>query len=404
MLACASLKPSCARRRVTVTPACHCQLFEQVGAFCLSAVSSGFMFVRWWRLDEDGRQDVWRLYGVFTALMCVGSCVGAAAWAVSVPTSAADLTFSVNIREYPFPQPNPYHSPSQMLSYLASCFNFGALFQIMYPLEVLCLSIVKLTVLDRMQDFCAPKGDLRRRERWVKASRAVMVLVVAGGVVGICGSIVAAVYRLQAADLMNSASSAAASNNSSEFLDFFDQSVQRNQLSVQVRSVQSFSEMCTLLLIIATFIAVGVMCARRVDSSLASMTSGAGAKAKHLRRQIVVTVAVVFVTFLLRAAFASFNAVSASLQNIGVDNTACIISLCSSSSVPNCPTPWNKYSDMQLFLLYTPELQIVVVLISSPLALLVALWGMTSDHTLEAMRRNKRQLQTMRSRMLQGEA
>ncbi len=387
-----------------MTPACHCQLFEQVGAFCLSAVASGYMFVRWWRLDEDGRQDVWRLYGVFTALMCVGSCVGAAVWALSMLDSAADLTFSVNIREYPFPQPNPHHSPSQMASYLASSFTFSAWFQIMYPFEVLCLSIVKLTVLDRMEGFCAPKGESRRRERWVKASRAVMALVVVGGVVGICGSIVAAVYKLQAADLMNSVSSALASNNTSDLFYLIVQSLHRTQLSDQVESVQSFSEMCTLLLLIATFIAVGVMCARRVDSSLASMTSGAGAKAKHLRRQIVVTVAVEFVTFLLRAVFASFNAVSASLQNSGVHNTACIPSLCSSSSVSNCPTSINKFIDMQLFLAYTPELQIVVVLISSPLALLVALWGMTSDLTLEAMRRNKKQSQTMRSRMLQGEA
>ena len=359
------------------------------------------MFVRWWRLDEDGRQDVWRLYGVFTALMCVGSCVGAAAWAVSMLSNAADVTHAVNIREYPFPQPNPLHSTSQMLSYLASSYTFNAWFQFLYPVEVLCLSVVKLIVLDRMQDFSAPQGESGRRERWVTAGRVVIALVVAGGVVGICGNIVSGVYKLHAADLMNSASSAAAISNTSEF---FEQSQQKNHLSVQISSVQSFSEMCTLLLIIATFVAVGVMCARRVDSSLPSLTARTGAKAKHLRRQIVVTVAVVFVTFLLRAAYASFNAVSASLQNIGVDNTACIISLCSSSSVPNCPTPWNKYSDMQLFLLYTPELQIVVVLISSPLALLVALWGMTSDHTLEAMRRNKRQLQTMRSRMLQGEA
>jgi hypothetical protein len=231
-----------------------------------------------------------------------------------------------------------------------------------------------------------------------------MVLVVVGGVVGISGNIVSAVYKLQSADFATSAASAADKGNVFEVISLIQQCTDRGDLAVKIESIQGFSEISVLVLLIATFIAVGVMCARRVDSSLASMTSGAGAKAKHLRRQIVVTVAVVFVTFFLRAAFASFYAVSASLQNIGVHNTACIPSLCSSSSVSNCQTSFNKYSDMQLFLAYTPELQIVVVLISSPLALLVALWGMTSDHTLEAMRRNKRQLQTMRSRMLQGEA
>jgi len=339
---------------------------------------------------------------VFTALMCVGSCVGAAAWAVSMLSNAADVTHAVNIREYPFPQPNPLHSTSQLLSYLASSFTFNAWFQFLYPVEVLCLSVVKLIVLDRMQDFSAPQGESGRRERWVTAGRVVIALVVAGGVVGICGNIVSGVYKLHAADLMNSASSAAAiSNNTSEF--FFEQSQQRNHLSVQISSVQSFSEICTLLLIIATFVAVGVMCASRVDSSLPSLTARTGAKAKHLRRQIVVTVAVVFVTFFLRAAFASFFAVSASLQN--VDDPYCK-QFCSSSFVPKCHLPhFNKYADMQLFLAFTPELQITVVLISSPLALIVALWGMTSDLALEAMRHNKRQTQKlMRSKMLQGDA
>jgi hypothetical protein len=387
-------------------PLPHCQSFKQIGAFCLSAVASGYMFVRWWRLDEDGRQDVWRLYGVFTALMCVGSCVGAAAWSVSMLSAAAEITFSVNVRAFPFPQPNPHYSPSQLLSFLATSFTFGSLFSLLYPVEVLCLSVVKLAVLDRMQHFSATQGESGRRERWVTAGRVVIVLVVAGGVVGICGNIVAVVYKLQAASLIKSAATAAANNSTSESLGLFQQSTQAHHRSIQLQSIQSFSEMCTLLLIIATFIAVGIMCARRVDSSLPSMTARTGAKAKHLRRQIVVTVAVVFVTFLLRAVFASFNALSASLQH--TDDANCM-QLCSSSSssssAPNCPAPlFNKYGDMQLFLAYTPELQIAVVLISSPLALLVALWGMTSDLALQAMKHSTRQSQPMRSSMLRGQA
>ena len=37
---------------------------------------------------------------------------------------------------------------------------------------------------------------------------------------------------------------------------------------------------------------------------------------------------------------------------------------------------------------FTPEFQLSVVLISSPLAMIVALWGMTSDRTLQAMQSN----------------
>jgi hypothetical protein len=363
------------------------------------------MFTRWWRLDEEGRRDVWRLYGVFTALMCVGSCVGAAAWAVSMEASASILIVSFNNRDYPFPQPNPNYSSFQILSIFANGYTYGAWWKFMYPIEFLCLSIVKLTVLDRMEDFSAPRDDLRNKERWAKAGRVVMVLVVAGGVVGICGDIAAGVYELQAADLANSAASAANNgfSNFSQVLDLVDQSQKRDQLSVQATSIQEFAEMCTLLLIIAAFVVVGVMSARRVDSSLASMTARAGAKAKHLRRQIVVTAAVVFVTFLLRAVFASLNAVSASRSNFN-DFCRSKVNLCSASGTPSCPEPYNDFTHMQLFLVYTPELQILVVLISSPLALLVALWGMTSGRTLQAMRHGTKQLETMRGSMLRGEA
>ena len=119
-----------------------------------------------------------------------------------------------------------------------------------------------------------------------------------------------------------------------------------------------------------------------------------------MRRQIVVTAVVVFVTFLLRAVFASFNAVSASRQNLG----ASCQDPCSATATPNCSEPYNQFAHMQFVLLYTPELQMLVVLISSPLALLVALWGMTSGRTLQAMRQGTKQMETMRGSMLRGEA
>ena len=37
----------------------------------------------------------------------------------------------------------------------------------------------------------------------------------------------------------------------------------------------------------------------------------------------------------------------------------------------------------------TPEFQVTIVLVSSPLTLLVALWGMTSKQTLQAMKSNQ---------------
>ena len=59
---------------------------------------------------------------------------------------------------------------------------------------------------------------------------------------------------------------------------------------------------------------------------------------------------------------------------------------------------------MQVWLIYTPEFQLVVMLISSPLALLVALWGMTSERTLQQMESSQLSMQTARENLLSARA
>ena len=91
--------------------------------------------------------------------------------------------------------------------------------------------------------------------------------------------------------------------------------------------------------------------------------------------RIVGTAAFVFVAFLLRAVFSTMNALANALQNDGAA----------------CPTPCgipcnNVWTLIKNWLNVTPEFQLAVVLISSPLALLVALWGMTDKRTLQLMR------------------
>jgi hypothetical protein len=43
------------------------------------------------------------------------------------------------------------------------------------------------------------------------------------------------------------------------------------------------------------------------------------------------------------------------------------------------------YGVIQFWMIYTPEFQLIVMLISSPAALLVALWGMTTKLALRLM-------------------
>ena len=111
--------------------------------------------------------------------------------------------------------------------------------------------------------------------------------------------------------------------------------------------------------------------------------------------RIVGTAALVFVTFLLRAVYSTMFALSNQLQNAG--------------NYVNCPSStqcdascYNVYRLMQEWLFYTPEFQLTVVLISSPLAMIVALWGMTSDRTLQRMQSNRRQMGRMRDVLVRG--
>ena len=153
--------------------------------------------------------------------------------------------------------------------------------------------------------------------------------------------------------------------------------------------MQSFCEVALLLIIILAFAVVGIASARRVSSALRDMNDEHGAAGRQLRRRIVGTAAVVFVTFLLRAVFSTMNALSNALQiDVFTCNIACD---------PACNNVWFV---IQFWLQFTPEFQLIVVLISSPLALLVAMWGMTSERTLQHMRSGRGQMVTMRGSLL----
>ncbi len=100
-----------------------------------------------------------------------------------------------------------------------------------------------------------------------------------------------------------------------------------------------------------------------------------------------------FVTFLLRAVFSTMNALANALQN---NDAAC---------PTYCGIPCNNvWALIQLWLEFTPEFQLTVALISSPLAPLAALWGMTDKRTLQLMRSGRGQTVRMLSEQLAGVA
>jgi hypothetical protein len=331
-------------------------------------------------MEEERRQRVWVLYGWFSGLMCVGSVFGAVTWAFRMQALVASFTSF-----------NPALSNAQSFSLAAQAQYWGAACLVPYAIEFLCLSVAKLLVLHRMADFAVPKSDGLSRRLDV-GGRVVMTAVVVGNVVGLCGYVAAAVLSKQVGDLNNAAAAAFAANSTPAVNSIVAQADQKNSVANDASSVQQFCEVAVLLLIILAFAVVGIACSRRVSSALRLRDLNderVEAVGRQLRRKIVGTAAFVFVTFLLRAVFSTMNALSNALQNFDAD----------------CPTicgiPCNNvWSLIAAWLVFTPEFQLIVVLISSPLALLFVLWGMTDKRTLQHMRAGRGQTVRMVSQPL----
>ena len=144
-------------------------------------------------------------------------------------------------------------------------------------------------------------------------------------------------------------------------------------------------ECVMLTMIIITFLVVGTICARRIqtainDRSTAMHEPSIGSNSQRLRRDIIVTVAVVFVTFLFRTVFSIMFAVAELLQNDGACEQLCSAEC--NSVYPPQPlilqqvlrielTHFCSYTLMQLWIAFTPEFQSTIIIISSPLTLLV---------------------------------
>ena len=328
------------------------------------------MFYRWWRIDKEDRTQLWLLYGWFAGLMCLGSMFGAVEWGAWMKY----LEFLY------IPKLNNSKTLEQTQS--AQQAIWQAVYVVTHAVEFLCLSVAKLMVLDRIKHFAAPNTS-DRAIRWEVLGRVVMVIVVVGNVVGVIANVSAAAFFKETADL-NTAASAAYAINPNEGSDLNHSANQKYQNGVIANSVQLICEVSCLLVIILAFAVVGVAGAQRLRLGLRDVTDErVMAAGMQVRRQILGTTVFVFLTFLLRAVYSIMNAAALAGANNNDDCVTNIVDQCDS----NC---FNVWAIIQAWIYFTPEFPLTVELISSPLALLVALWGMTSTRTLRLMSRATR--------------
>jgi hypothetical protein len=332
------------------------------------------MFVRWRKLDDIARQLVWLLYGRFTGLMFVGSCFGAIAWLCNMQTYAFNF-HATSLRN------DGFKNQVQIQTAYAQQSAWQAAFFVFYAMDFLFLSSAQLLILHRMLGFIGHvTTSLNIFQQSVDVARMVMTIVVVGNVIGLFSNVVAAAFSARASALNLEVAAAWEANptNTTKFVDLVTQYGTQYQNLARAQSVQQFSEVLVLMMIILAFAASGALAIKRLRAS-AGATGSAGTR---LQRKIMGTVAVVFCSFLLRTIFSIMNAVSNALQNNQVD---CPGQLCSPC--------FNVYTNMQVWFSFTPEFQLVIVLISSPMASLVALWGMTSDRAKRLLATRARSLE-----------
>ncbi len=354
--------------------------------------------------------------GWFSGLMCAGSVAGAVAWGASMPAYALDYeAFAPDV------------TAQQRHALAASANRFFTVFCILYPVEFLCLIMAKVILLGRLSNHashnyspqewhpddgvgaCHCIGEYALEKLHRAISKAVALVSAAGAL----ALFVAAAYFVKSAVMLDQAAAACDAQGNATISS---RSLNKDANNLVVTAgdaiaVQAVLEAIVLVVMCfayTVFIPVCVSIFSRTERRLIRILgqieykldhsvvflpaqynpqSAHGAvadteirmrcdEAKELlrstlaeataqRRRFVSACAIVLLTFFLRASFDLLYAYA------HVDSSL--------NSDPVCGQCDPCQSDrwlIKLWLDYTPEFQVIVVALSSPLPLVVSLWLM----------------------------
>jgi hypothetical protein len=299
--------------------------------------------------------------------------------------------------------------PSRETPLLPQGLRWLIVHEITYPFAFTALCCSKLLVLSRLMDF-SKLTHVGRASRWLYAGRVLVAVIVCGNLVGLGCNVAASVFFFRAADVRQSMASYVNISDPRERVQFLELQAKANNAmnsGAQLAAVHAGCETILLLLIVIAVSVVGAACVHRIRATMralshtrksillpsAAQTADPAARrpfnanddplssaARHLKLQIGGTCAVIFVSFVIRAFYATMFTLATALASNANDCPAGIWK-------NRCTDCYNIWYYVLLWLLYTPGLYFCVALVALPLALLVALWGMTSGHLLRRLRR-----------------
>jgi hypothetical protein len=324
----------------------------------------------------------WPHYGWFKVLAFSGSLFGALAYGFRLKKLESFFLYTNLSRATSRATAVDLYKQQSILaqSRLFSSAEFA-----LFPFETFLVAMAKLLILQRME-LIASNHSFRtsHSKLWSFLRRAVQCIAVLLSLLGICGNFGAAYYYKQTSIYNQDSADAFFVNNTIEGDRYRLMADRVHSKANEVASIQRLSEVILWLVIVAAFLAVGVLSAKVISSTLLAiftvnnsadisrsqrgrdLVEAINLHAKSLQRKIVATFVFVSLALLVRAVFTTFYGVAQAFQDFGV--------LCASNRCDPCQ---NVYSHIQGWLVYTPAFQMTSLLVSSPLALLFAFWGLS---------------------------
>jgi hypothetical protein len=346
------------------------------------------------------------MYGWFTGLTCIGSCFGIANAAAMLRSRESayqgidtfiDVLFSDSNVTIPLVSTN-----------FTSAAGWQAASNTLFPFEFAMCTTSKLLVLFRMLDFANQNLDAGASRRWAMAQRFAISATICCNFMMLAASAFSTHEFLKILPVV--AKGAEAYKQDADVQTWYKNTAMPAygffQKGTQLRVYQEAPEAFLLLVIVVMFTVAGFLCARRLSSFQAALPGSrvdgsVGASLRWLRLQIVTTVSVVFLTFLLRTAYAIFVAVASVGQEYQTESCkeklfseACqCLTVCVGAAVSgaislflnrrNC---FFRFGKIHVWMIFTPLLKALVSFVASPVTLTVALWGMTGERVLQMMR------------------
>ena len=363
----------------------------QVVSFAVTALYSGMWFLRFVAKERMGLQLGW-----FSGIVCVGSIGGAVAWGSFMQSNAL---------YYEATAPNV--TRQQHYTLLAASNQWYVRGVISYSAEFVCFIISKLLLLGRLANNAAQSSQAEVtemsgvRKRWLttvsgralpRTYRVMAIAVVVGSVVDMLANFVSGAFEAQTAifNIKAAAACNASGEDTIQSLGFFNSSILSDSAADTAQSVQFIGEAFTLLLITISYVCVvswslvlfrmvertglralkASVChatSHQVESRFEGIVADTVQAAVEHRRRLTAACLIVLIFFPARAVYDLLFAYSSFDAPL---NPAC--GICD-------PCQSDQYLIAQV-LLYSPEFQPIVIVLSSPLSLSLSLFLITKAH------------------------